>query len=39
LFPLWFLYQQVADMELPLIQQIGRPPERNRIPVLMTPKS
>ena len=33
---LLFLYRQVLDMELPWMQQIGRPPERKRIPVVLT---
>jgi integron integrase len=31
-----FLYRQVLGMELPWMQQIGRPPERKRIPVVLT---
>ena len=33
---LLFLYRQVLGMELPWMQQIGRPPERKRIPVVLT---
>lgn len=33
---LLFLYRQVLGMELPWLQQIGRPPERKRIPVVLT---
>ena len=33
---LLFLYRQVLGMELPWRQQIGRPPERKRIPVVLT---
>lgn len=33
---LLFLYRQVLGMELPWIQQIGRSPERKRIPVVLT---
>lgn len=33
---LLFLYRQVLAMELPWMQQIGRPPERKRIPVVLT---
>lgn len=33
---LLFLYRQVQGMELPWMQQIGRPPERKRIPVVLT---
>ena len=32
---LLFLYRQVLGMELPWMQQIGRPPERKRIPVVL----
>jgi integrase len=35
---LLFLYRQVLGMELPWMQQIGRPPERKRIPVVLTVK-
>lgn len=35
---LLFLYRQVLGMELPWLQQIGRPPERKRIPVVLTVK-
>jgi integron integrase len=33
---LLFLYRQVLGVELPWMQQIGRPPERKRIPVVLT---
>jgi integron integrase len=33
---LLFLYRQVLGTELPWMQQIGRPPERKRIPVVLT---
>ncbi len=33
---LLFLYRQVPGMELPWMQKIGRPPERKRIPVVLT---
>ena len=33
---LLFLYRQVLDLDLPWMQQIGRPPERKRIPVVLT---
>jgi integron integrase len=33
---LLFLYRQVLGLELPWMQQIGRPPERKRIPVVLT---
>jgi len=33
---LLFLYRQVLGIELPWMQQIGRPPERKRIPVVLT---
>lgn len=33
---LLFLYRRVLGMELPWLQQIGRPPERKRIPVVLT---
>lgn len=33
---LLFLYRQVLGMDLPWKQQIGRPPERKRIPVVLT---
>jgi integron integrase len=33
---LLFLYRQVLGLELPWLQQIGRPPERKRIPVVLT---
>jgi len=33
---LLFLYRQVLGMELPWLQQMGRPPERKRIPVVLT---
>ena len=33
---LLFLYRQVLGMELPWMQQIGRPPERKRIPAVLT---
>jgi integrase len=33
---LLFLYRQVLGMELPWMQRIGRPPERKRIPVVLT---
>jgi integron integrase len=33
---LLFLYRQVLGMELPWMQQIGSPPERKRIPVVLT---
>lgn len=33
---LLFLYQQVLGMELPWLQLIGHPPERKRIPVVLT---
>jgi integron integrase len=33
---LLFLYRQVLGMELPWMQHIGRPPERKRIPVVLT---
>ena len=33
---LLFLYRQVLGMDLPWMQQIGRPPERKRIPVVLT---
>lgn len=33
---LLFLYRRVLGMELPLMEQIGRPPERKRIPVVLT---
>ncbi|WP_084383590.1 phage integrase N-terminal SAM-like domain-containing protein [Hydrogenophaga flava] len=33
---LLFLYRQVLGMDLPWLQQIGRPPERKRIPVVLT---
>lgn len=33
---LLFLYRQVLTLELPWMQQIGRPPERKRIPVVLT---
>ena len=36
---LLFLYRQVLGMELPWMQQIGRPPERKRIPVGSTAKA
>lgn len=36
LIALLFLYRQVLGMELPWMQQIGRPPERKRIPVVLT---
>lgn len=31
-----FMYRQVPGMELPWMQQIGRPSERKRIPVVLT---
>ncbi len=31
-----FLYRQVLDQDLPWLQSIGRPPERKRIPVVLT---
>ena len=33
---LLFLYRRVLGIELPWMQQIGRPPERKRIPVVLT---
>lgn len=33
---LLFLYRQVLDQDLPWLQSIGRPPERKRIPVVLT---
>ena len=33
---LLFLYRQVLGVELPWMQKIGRPPERKRIPVVLT---
>jgi integrase len=33
---LLFLYWQVLGIEVPWMQQIGRPPERKRIPVVLT---
>lgn len=33
---LLFLYRQVLGMELPWLQQMGRPPERKRVPVVLT---
>ena len=33
---LLFLYRQVLDQDLPWLQPIGRPPERKRIPVVLT---
>ena len=33
---LLFLYKQVLDQDLPWLQAIGRPPERKRIPVVLT---
>ena len=33
---LLFQYRQVMGMELPWVQQIARPPERKRIPVVLT---
>ena len=33
---LLFLYRQVLGMELPWMQRIDRPPERKRIPVVLT---
>jgi integron integrase len=33
---LLFLYREVLSMDLPWMQQIGRPPERRRIPVVLT---
>ena len=33
---LLFLYRQVLSLDLPWMQQIGRPPERKRIPVVLT---
>jgi site-specific recombinase XerD len=33
---LLFLYRQVLGMDLPWMQQIGRPPGRKRIPVVLT---
>ena len=33
---LLFLYRQMLGLELPWMQQIGRPPERKRIPVVLT---
>lgn len=33
---LLFLYRQMLGMELPWMQQIGRSPERKRIPVVLT---
>ncbi len=34
---LLFLYRHVLDQDLPWLQSIGRPPERKRIPVVLTP--
>ena len=34
---LLFLYRDVLCMDLPWLQQIGRPPERKRIPVVLSP--
>ena len=31
-----FLYRQVLSLDLPWLQEIGRPPERKRIPVVLT---
>lgn len=33
---LLFLYKQVLSVDLPWLQSIGRPPERRRVPVVMT---
>jgi integrase len=33
---LLFLYRQVLGVELPWMNQIGRPPERKRVPVVLT---
>ncbi|HEY3049625.1 MAG TPA: integron integrase [Polaromonas sp.] len=33
---LLFLYKQVLEQDLPWMQSIGRPPERKRIPVVLT---
>jgi len=33
---LLFVYRQVLDQDLPWMQSIGRPPERKRIPVVLT---
>ena len=33
---LLFLYRQVLGLELPWLEQFGRPPERKRIPVVLT---
>ncbi len=33
---LLFMYRQVLDMELPWLQSIGRPPERKRIPAVLS---
>jgi Phage integrase, N-terminal SAM-like domain len=33
---LLFLYRQVLDQDLPWLQSIGRPPERKRIPVVLS---
>jgi len=33
---LLFLYRQVLSLDLPWMQEIGRPPERKRIPVVLT---
>lgn len=33
---LLFLYRQVLDQDLPWLESIGRPPERKRIPVVLT---
>ena len=33
---LLFMYRDVLSMDLPWMQQIGRPPERKRIPVVLS---
>jgi site-specific recombinase XerD len=33
---LLFLYRQVLSLDLPWMQEIGRPPERKRIPVVLS---
>ncbi len=33
---LLFLYRQVLDQDLPWLQSMGRPPERKRVPVVLT---
>ena len=33
---LLFLYRDVLGLDLPWMQQIGRPPERKRIPVVLS---